>query len=291
MARCPFARYEPLPENETQPRIVPTQFILHSAVDHPGPTNLGGWMARDDVKVESHFWITLDGTIVQLMDTEVRADANLGANRRPDGTGAVSVETEDEGNPDSRPWTARQLRALVRLGVWLVETHGIPAVRCPSPDGPGIGHHTMWGAPSKWTSVRGKTCPGRVRIEQFPNVLADIAGQVEGDAPKPSPARPTPEPAPAPEPDEEDIVDRLPLLKRPYGWKAKKRLRADVRRAQGLLAAAGQLNLARNTKRGRPDGLFGPSTEDAVEAFQRAERIGVDGIIGPVTWGRLLGLD
>ncbi|UFU00377.1 N-acetylmuramoyl-L-alanine amidase [Radiobacillus kanasensis] len=38
---------------------------------------------------------------------------------------------------------------------------------------------------------------------------------------------------------------------------------------------------------GRIDGIFGPLTEKAVIEFQKAEGIGVDGIIGPVTLGRL----
>lgn len=35
------------------------------------------------------------------------------------------------------------------------------------------------------------------------------------------------------------------------------------------------------------DGIFGPQTERAVKAFQRSQKIKVDGIVGPVTWGRL----
>jgi len=33
-------------------------------------------------------------------------------------------------------------------------------------------HNSMWGAPSHWTPVPGKTCPGAARIRQFPIVLA-----------------------------------------------------------------------------------------------------------------------
>lgn len=35
------------------------------------------------------------------------------------------------------------------------------------------------------------------------------------------------------------------------------------------------------------DGRFGPITEGAVRAFQRSERIEQDGVVGPITWGRL----
>ena len=36
-----------------------------------------------------------------------------------------------------------------------------------------------------------------------------------------------------------------------------------------------------------PDGDFGPNTFNAVECFQRAKHLGIDGIVGQQTWGAL----
>src|ERR1043165_8160753 len=41
---------------------------------------------------------------------------------------------------------------------------------------------------------------------------------------------------------------------------------------------------------GATNGKFGPGTEAAVMAFQRSERLSVDGVVGPTT-ARALGLD
>lgn len=162
MARCPFAVWRPIPETNTQARITPTQAIAHSAVDAPGPSSLYGFFSSESVTVETHFFIKNDGEIEQYVDTEVRADGNRYANVR-----AVSFETEDEGDPNNRKWTAAQVQSIKRLLKWLIDTHDIPARMCPAWDQPGIGYHTMWGAPSEWTPTPGKTCPGTIRKLQW----------------------------------------------------------------------------------------------------------------------------
>ena len=56
----------------------------------------------------------------------------------------------------------------------------------------------------------------------------------------------------------------------------------DVKKLQKLLNARG---LSRH-----PiviDGVFGPTTEDAVKRFQRQAHIPVDGVVGGKTWDRL----
>lgn len=40
-------------------------------------------------------------------------------------------------------------------------------------------------------------------------------------------------------------------------------------------------------KAGTPDGVFGPSTDNAVKSFQRFNRIKEDGVVGPTTWSKL----
>lgn len=170
MARYPGAAWRPLPEAAKQPAMTATQIILHTAVDAPGPTSLYGYFARGDVVYESHFYVTNDGMVEQYVDTSHTADANRTANRR-----AVSIETEDDGKPEQTPWSEKQLAALVKLVDWLCTTHGIPRAKVVAHDRPGIGWHSMFGAPSPWTPVEGKTCPGPVRIRQMPHLIEAVA--------------------------------------------------------------------------------------------------------------------
>lgn len=180
MARYPLAEMKLLPESATQSGIRPAQVILHSAVDAPGPTSLFPYFDRVDVVLESHFFVRLDGTVEQYMDTEVRADANYHANKRVDGTGAISIETEDEGRPEALRWTGNQLAAIRQLLTWIWRTHPAVARRvCRDHADPGIGYHSMWGAPSEWTPVPGKTCPGGIRIKQFEEDLTPWINDVK----------------------------------------------------------------------------------------------------------------
>jgi peptidoglycan hydrolase-like protein with peptidoglycan-binding domain len=53
-----------------------------------------------------------------------------------------------------------------------------------------------------------------------------------------------------------------------------------VRPLQDLLNARGQHVTV--------DGIFGPNTENAVEAFQQSHGLAADGIVGPLTWPKLI---
>jgi N-acetyl-anhydromuramyl-L-alanine amidase AmpD len=167
-----------LPEWNSQARMTPVLIIDHSQVG----SSLGTYYYfRDQTGIESHFSIRgrrsggQDGHIWQFMNTDRVAEANRQANRFPNGTGAISIETEDDGDPDRQPWTQRQLASLKWLHNKLVRTHPtIPRRRATSATGPeakGLGHHTLFGAPSPWTPFS-KTCPGRpVRVGQWQDEL------------------------------------------------------------------------------------------------------------------------
>lgn len=177
MAWYPGAvKMELQPESDSQPAIRPTQFIVHSIIA-PWTAKRTYEYWRDSTSLESHFGLGYEGDLGQFIGTETRADANAGANRRADGTGAVSIETASN-LQGSDPWTAAQVEMLIRLGVWLHERHQIPLRICRTHDDPGFGYHSLF---PQW-STSGTACPGKARIEQFktvvfPGIVARAAGQ------------------------------------------------------------------------------------------------------------------
>lgn len=149
-----------LPDNEHASPIEPRIFIAHSIV---GSIEGAFQHFAHNTSLESTFGLRLDGFIEQWMDTEKRADANAKAN-----SFANSVETEDNGDPDTQPWTNAQLNALVWLFNELNQLHPKIQRRAASHwDGSGVGYHTMF---PEWVGTP-RTCPGRIRINQFNNLL------------------------------------------------------------------------------------------------------------------------
>ncbi|MFC8273737.1 N-acetylmuramoyl-L-alanine amidase [Streptomyces sp. NPDC057271] len=153
------------PESDSQPAIRPTQFILHS-IAAPWTARRMYEYWRDSTNLDSHFGLGYEGDLGQYIGTETRADANYRANRRPDGTGAVSIETASN-LQHTDPWTDAQVEQLIRLGVWLHQRHGIPLRICRTASDPGYGYHRLH---ADW-AVSGTACPGDARVRQFREVV------------------------------------------------------------------------------------------------------------------------
>lgn len=132
--------------------------------------------------IESHFYVLREGFPEQYRDTHFEADANLKANSfiAKDGTRCGYVSIESQGL-DNGEWDAHELQQIKRLLRWLSETHDFPLTKCKTPTSPGVGYHTLFGAPGPWTPVA-KTCPGPDRVRQFNNVLVPwfVAGAPAG---------------------------------------------------------------------------------------------------------------
>lgn len=181
MAWYPGAtKMELQPESDQQQAIRPTQFIVHSIVA-PWTARRTYEYWRDSSNLESHFGVDYQGTVGQYIGTETRADANAGANRRADGTGAVSAETASN-TSGSDPWNDKQIEDLIAIGVWLHEAHGLPLRICRSHTDPGYGYHSMF---PQW-STSGTSCPGKARIRQFkdvvfPGIVARATGQTSSE--------------------------------------------------------------------------------------------------------------
>lgn len=195
MARYSGASYRPL-GTQAEPRMREYDlFIFHTMVGNLVSTD-SMFHDRGYYGTESHFGVggiwggdlskKYDGKVFQWQDTAYSADANLEANPR-----AISVETADNAPKyvkDIKPWTPKQITALVNLGVWVCRTHKIPPVLIPDskPSRRGIGYHRLGCQHSdgvgthsgflvaggeRWSTSIGKECPGTQRIAQLKTII------------------------------------------------------------------------------------------------------------------------
>ena len=177
MALHPRAKRLYLPENDTQPRITPRLVVVHSQA---GTGSLRGFFGGSS-SLESTFWIGLDGTIEQYVDSSVRADANYLANGW---SGSIETENHREhvnrGSWDDDPWTPAQVASITDVLDWYARTHRVPRRLANAWDGSGFGWHIQY---RQWHKPA-KACPGRRRIEQFKQIIIPaLAGSYNGGVP------------------------------------------------------------------------------------------------------------
>jgi hypothetical protein len=138
--------WRPLPDSGREPAITMRVVIHHSIV---GSAEGAYQYFAGSTAVESHFIVKKNGYFWQCMSLGEQADANFRANAF-----AGSIETEDNGHPDTDPWTPAQIDTLVWLSREMRRLRPrIARRKCRTWDDAGLGYHTLF---PQWTNVPGK---------------------------------------------------------------------------------------------------------------------------------------
>jgi hypothetical protein len=131
------------------------------------------WQHNPAADVSSHFVVARDGRVAQCVDTADRAWTQRAGN-----SDWLSVECEgfalDDGLHASHPgWerlTDAQIQAIARLLVRGHQQYGYPLQLAGSPDGRGLGYHSMGAEHGyNWGHLH---CPGEPIKAQLPAILA-----------------------------------------------------------------------------------------------------------------------
>lgn len=166
----PDAIARPIPPGSNDPAIIPVGCILHVAIS--GADSLFPYFDGPSGGIESTWYVRYDGTIEQYRDTEREADANgdgnswIGSDGRRYGLHSIETAGFEHGE-----WTDAQLQSIKRLLAWDAREHDWPLQVIGRWNGKGVGYHVQFGAPGPYTNVRGKTCPGPDRVQQFNNII------------------------------------------------------------------------------------------------------------------------
>jgi hypothetical protein len=126
------------------------------------------WAKNGTSGMSCHFVAGKNGELAQILDTSLQSWCQADGNSR-----WLSVEcvgfTGDA-------LTVAQLETVARLFAELHRIHGIPLQLANSPDGHGLGHHSMGGA--AWGGHY--SCPGDAIIAQKPQIITRAQALVEG---------------------------------------------------------------------------------------------------------------
>lgn len=217
------------------------------------------WFQNPIAKVSAHYCVDAD-SVVQCVREQDVAWAAPGAN-----SNGIQLEHAGRAAQSGREWSDPYSTAMLERSAALVadicRRHRIPVAWLYAADlKAGRRGITTHAAVSEAYRRSDHWDPGKgFPVDRFlARVRKAIGSATAGEPQEPRPLKQSP-----------------PLLRDGFrGW--------EVKRLQKLLLAHGLLPDATHV-----DGVFGPITKAAVEAFQQLNDLEPDGVVGPLTWHAL----
>ncbi|WP_200209105.1 peptidoglycan recognition protein family protein [Micromonospora coerulea] len=277
MARFSGAIYLGPPRGYGKSGATKMYVAIHNTANDATPKAEANYAMNRTDSVSSHFYAD-PVTVVQSLDTSLDA---WHAGSRTGNSRAIAWELVG-GNAWTEAYWRKVIDRIAPVLAQVCKVHGITPqflTTAQARDGKTTGfvtHNDMriaWGGTTH--TDPGPNFPKAYLVEAVKRAMAVDAPTEVIPPVKPAPV-PTPVPKPAPAPSTDwtvKLIMSLPTLR--VGAKGQ-----VVKNVQGLLNAHGY--------RLTVDGDFGPATDKAVEAFQRARRLTPDGVVGPATYTALI---
>jgi hypothetical protein len=134
------------------------------------------WQKNPDANVSSHFVVSREGKIAQMVDTADAAWTQRSGNGEWLSVECEGFTKENERNPGGwEKLSDAQIDAVARLLHKCRTAHDVPLQTTSSTTGRGLGHHSMgadWGH---------QACPGRPIIAQKPTIVKRALALLNGD--------------------------------------------------------------------------------------------------------------
>jgi peptidoglycan hydrolase-like protein with peptidoglycan-binding domain len=321
MAIYPSATLRLLP----MARLSGLRMSVYNRINHHVTAGIGspfGTFNRVNA-ASSHFHVFKSGEVEQFVDTAYRAEADLDGSDATLSIETEGAAPGVDANVE--PWTDAQVAALILLDLWIVQTHGIATRLAtdskigasskgfswhrlgidgnfPESPSPYAGRKQRGGG-MHYSNSTGKVCPGNAKIDQIPTILAGVIAALNGsNVPAPITSQPitsqpitpqpiTPQPTPVVTPVSNVIsagvsAPAFPLPSDSYfGPKS-----GPTQSVSGFYSHRNDLMSWQQRMKDRgwiisADGYYGDETKNIARLFQTEKGLGVDGLIGPETWG------
>ena len=256
MSYSKLVEYVRLSPNCSKPRNKKINaIVIHHMAGNATVENCGEWFAQTSTGASSNYGVGTDGRVACYVEEENCAwtTSNGGIDNR-----AITIEVANCGGGPDCPVSDQALEATIALCVDICRRYGFKLNY--TGDKKGNLHMHKWYAATD--------CPGPYLGSKFPYIAEEVKKRL-GVAPS----------EPKEEKTEAVCAVNVNVLKK--GSRGE-----DVMALQILLRSRGY----NGNMTQKLDGIFGPNTEGAVKLFQKAMCIDVDGIVGPITWAKLLGV-
>lgn len=260
MSNSPLVDYTKISPNSSARTAKISKITIHHMAGNLSVESCGNVFQTTSRQASSNYGIGTDGRVGLYVDESRRAWTS--SNRDNDNV-AVTIEVANDGGAPDWHISDKALAKTIDLCEDICRRNGIKKLNFT---GDRAGNLTM----HKYFA--NTQCPGPYLESKF-QYIADEVNKRLGDHTSSEPAG---------DPSEEKVsvkdVTALPMLRR--GSKG-----ASVKALQILLIgyrySCGQYGA---------DGDFGGGTEGAVKKYQGAHDLDADGVVGPMTWAKLLGL-
>ena len=272
-----------------------TKITVHHVAGNLTAEQVGRIFQNPSRNASSNYGIGTDGRIGGYVSENSRAWTSSNA---ANDHAAITIEVSNNGGAPNWPVSNQAWNSLVNLCVDICRRHNFRLTYDGTPKG-SLTRHNMF---------INTTCPGPFLQSRFPQLVTEVNRRLDNTDTYTVVAGDTlAGVARRFNTTVNEIVAINPIITNPnlirVGWvlnipsgdrpsqfNLTRMLRRgtsgnDVRELQSRL---NNLGIRDNQNRALTiDGIFGPRTEEALRNFQRAQRIGVDGIVGPITASRL----
>jgi N-acetyl-anhydromuramyl-L-alanine amidase AmpD len=245
--------YVKISPNSSNPRNKKIDsIVIHHMAGNASVEVCGDIFANPARQASSNYGVGTDGRIACYVEEENRPWTT--GSREIDNR-AITLEVANcSGEPDWKV-SDKALEATIELCADICKRYGFKL----NYTGDKSGNLQM----HKW--YQNTSCPGPYLGSKFPYIAEEVNKRLSGEV------KPTEE--------SKDVCSvKVEMLSK--GAKG-----ASVKALQTLLIGYGY-----SCGKWGADGDFGDATDKAVRAYQKANGLDVDGIVGPATWGKLLGV-